>query len=134
MREFYFIMLYGLLMMTGFFLMVFWGSMAAKRCKSVLGCSVRTDRYLALCIIFTIEALGALLLFGGRAAANIHYGLTEHLYTPEAYSIGAGAFIFLLAMLLKVWLADKEYITHKWMWTMGGATVFWTLFAAYWAF
>jgi len=126
MREFVFFFLYGMLALTGMFLLPFWSKLMRRRVSSLPANALRMDRYFWLTVAFTLVAIGSIEMFGARAIGNATNGLSSHLYGVEGFFIGKGAATILLGMAVMVWLADLERRKPRWLWGMGAVALAWT--------
>jgi hypothetical protein len=122
---------FGMLALTGSFLVVFWGNMAWCRVKKIGWQASKNDRLFLLSSTFTITALGTILIHGARAVSNIHYGLSAHLKGPEGMFIGTGIAFILIGQMIIVWIADLERPNPIWLWGMGIIGAMWAVIASY---
>lgn len=128
-REFLFIGLYGILVLTAAFLFAFWGWFAIKRYRKLAPRQARSDRYFLLASGLALDAGGGAIVFGFAIFANASYGLSRALVSAEGIGIAIGLLVMLASKVLFVWLADLEREPPVWTWLkwMGVLTIAWGL-------
>lgn len=116
MREFFFVYLYGLVMLVGVFLTIFWARVSLHRAQHLCGWkAVKRDIYFGLTLAIAVLDLGLTILFGGRAYVNAKHGLSNFLLRDnEAIVLGTGLVVVFLGQLLFVRVADMQSKTHLW--------------------
>lgn len=127
MRFLVFLLLYGMLALTGGFLFVYWGVTAAHRVRTLGGLAVRLDRVFWIALALSISNLGLTMLALGRAFTNGVYGLSPTLTGWPGIVIGTGLMVMLVSQIVMVWLADLERARPFWLWGMAGVSLLWSL-------
>jgi hypothetical protein len=127
MRILVFLLLYGMLALTGGFLFVYWGLCAARRVRALGAITIRFDRVFWIALALSVSNLGLTLLALGRAFTNGMYGLSSNLTGGPGFAIGTGLMIMLVAQIVMVWLADLERARPLWLWGMAGISLLWSL-------
>lgn len=127
MRFLVFLLLYGMLALSGAFLTVYWGIIASHRVRAIGALDVRLDRVFWIAGALSISNLGLVLIAASRAWSNGVYGLSSNLTGATGSLIGLGLMVMLLAQVMMVWLADLERSRPLWLWGMAMVSLVWSL-------
>ncbi len=120
MRVAVFIFLYGLVLIVGLFLSVFWTKSVIVRWLAVRRRWLwHEDRALILSTGIALSATGLVLVYGSRLVFNIFYDLSPMLQGGEAWPVATGLILLLSGHLFLVWLADLEIEPPRWGWLRG---------------
>jgi hypothetical protein len=122
-----FLLMYGMLALSGVFLAIYWGFAAARRIKAVGPVDVRMDRVFWIASSLAINNFGLAILAAGRAWTNSIYGPPSDTPGSTGFVIGTGLMVILLAQVMMVWLADLERARPLWLWGMTGISLLWSL-------
>ncbi len=134
MRIAIFIFLYGLVLIIGLFLSVFWTKSVMVRWNAVKRrWRWHEDRALILSSGIAMSAIGLVFIYGSRLVFNIFYDLSPMLQGGEAWPVALGLALLLGGHLLLVWLADLEIEPPRWGWLkiMAGVAVAWLAVSFY---
>ncbi len=120
MRVPLFIFLFGLVLIVGLFLTVFWTRAVVIRWSAVKGrWRWHEDRALILSSGIALSTAGLVLVYGSRLLFNLFYDLSPMLQGGEAWPVAIGLALMLCGHLLLVWLADLEIEPPRWGWLKG---------------
>jgi len=120
MRAVIFIFLFGLVLIVGVFLSVFWTRAVLVRFRAVKNrWKWWEDRSLILSAGTALSATGVVLVYGGRLLFSLFYDLSPILLGGEAWPVGLGLILMLAGHLFLVWLADLEIDPPRWGWLKG---------------
>ena len=120
MRVALFIFLFGLVLIVGIFLSVFWTRAVVVRWRAIKGRWLwHDDRALILSSGIALTATGLALVYGSRLLFNIFYDLSPMLQGGEAWPVAIGLGLMLVGHLFLVWLADLEIDPPRWGWLRG---------------
>jgi len=120
MRVVTFIFLFGLVLIVGTFLSVFWTRAVVVRYHAVKGrWKWHEDRSLILSSGIALSAIGLVLVYGSRLLLNLFYDLSPILQGYEAWPVALGLVLMLAGHLFLVWLADLEIDPPRWGWLKG---------------
>jgi len=129
MRIAVFLFLFGLVLIVGLFLSVFWTRAVLIRYRAVKGrWSWHEDRSLILSAGIALSSIGLVLIYGSRLLFNLFYDLSPMLQGGEAWPVALGLAMLLSGHLFLVWLADLEIEPPRWGWLRGMIII-----AALWA-
>jgi len=117
MRVALFIFLFGLVLIIGIFLSVFWTKSVVVRYRKVKRRWLwHEDRALILSGGIALSSIGLVLVYGSRLVFNLFYDLSPMLQGGEAWPVALGLALMLCGHLLLVWLADLEIEPPRWGW------------------
>ncbi|MBA3240924.1 MAG: hypothetical protein H0T60_06825 [Acidobacteria bacterium] len=117
MRVTVFIFMFGLVLILGLFLSVFWTKSVIVRWSKVKRrWHWHEDRALILSSGIALSSIGLVLVYGSRLLFNLFYDLSPMLQGAEAWPVAAGLAFLLSGHLLLVWLADLEIEPPRWGW------------------
>lgn len=120
MRVALFIFLFGLVLIVGLFLSVFWTKSVLVRWRAIKRrWRWYDDRALILSTGIALSAIGLVLVYGSRLLFNLFYDLSPMLEGAEAWPVAAGLASLLTGHLFLVWLADLEIEPPRWGWLRG---------------
>ncbi len=120
MRVTIFIFLFGIVLIVGLFLSVFWTRAVVVRFRAVKGrWKWHEDRSLILSAGIALSAIGLVLVYGSRLLLNLFYDLSPILQGWEAWPVALGLVLMLSGHLFLVWLADLEIDPPRWGWLKG---------------
>jgi len=134
MRVTLFIFLFGLVLIVGIFLSVFWTRAVVIRYRAVKNrWQWHEDRSLILSAGIALSAVGLVLIYGSRLVLNIFYDLSPMLQGWEAWPVAIGLAMMLAGHLFLVWLADLEIDPPRWGWLkgMGVLAIIWLAASVY---
>lgn len=134
MRIAIFLFLYGLVLIVGLFLSVFWTRAVVVRWSKVKQRWLwHEDRALILSAGIALTSLGLVLIYGARLMFNILYALSPMLQGAEAWPVALGLALMLGGHLLLVWLADLEIDPPRWGWlkVIGAVAAAWLAASIY---
>jgi hypothetical protein len=127
MRFLVFLLLYGMLALSGGFLTVYWGVMATRRVRALGGLDIRLDRVFWIALALSISNLGLTVLAATRAFSNGMNGLPPNMMGLVGLAVGTGLMVMLLSQIMMVWLADLERSRPVWLWGMAAMSLVWSL-------
>lgn len=132
MKEILALIAYGLLLLSGMFMTVFWGRVAIRRIREITGHPWYDDKYFMISSCLCLAAIGTSMFFAGRAYQFMHAGLST-VSQPNLVSllILIGLFILAVAKAGFVWAVHCS--TQSWVWrTFLFLSGFWILAAILW--
>ena len=131
MRVAIFLFLFGIVLIVGLFLSVFWTNAVLVRWRAVRGrWRWHEDRALILSSGIALSATGLVLVYGSRLLFNLFYDLSPMLQGGEAFPVAIGIALLLGGHLFLVWLADLEIDPPRWGWLKGMILIAVAWFAA----
>lgn len=132
MREGLFLILYGLLFISGSFMCFAWGRLALVRLMHLPWRRWRHDRYLLVSFGLALNSLMTAGLFGTRAAESFVNGVwvVDGLLGVAILFFLAG---FEVSKVVLMWAIGLNPAARSWR-AFAAFSVIWTAFAIYWVF